>query len=325
VRKAPKASWSVDIFRRTFEWTTHLGARDAWATVTAAFLLVAFTDWVTGRGVSMSIGYTIVICLTAWTLRQRAGVAMIALTVTATTLINGFSDAHPVEGLHLGAAAATWNTLSRVLVAYLIVLLLSTLRYALDVEKWRADTDALTGVFNKGAFLREMRSARARAAERGHQVVLAYMDLDGFKGVNDRFGHAAGDDVLRAFASEAAGRIREYDLFARIGGDEFLALLVVPGNADAGTVAGLLHHRLNTVLRETGYPVTCSMGALMFAKGDTRSDQELIGTADSLMYEVKRAGKNALRVAFAETSAPAPGPMPKIVKANFDRRRKLAA
>jgi len=148
-------------------------------------------------------------------------------------------------------------------------------------------------------------SAHAATAKRdGRALVFIYMDLDGFKSVNDLHGHAAGDNVLQLFAAAAARSIRNGDLFARMGGDEFALLLRLPPEVDGARVAELLHGRLTAILKGTGLPVTCSMGALVLSPDMVEETGAMFEQADALMYEAKRSGKDGLRIARGGVLAP---------------------
>lgn len=128
------------------------------------------------------------------------------------------------------------------------------------------------------------------------------MDLDGFKQINDRYGHNAGDRILRLFADGAVATIRDGDLFARIGGDEFVAMLAIPTVADGEHVASLVHGRISAILTQTGLPVSCSMGALVATAAQLEPLDAAVQLADSLMYKVKLSGKAALHVARVDQS-----------------------
>ncbi len=96
-----------------------------------------------------------------------------------------------------------------------------------------ADRDVLTPLYNRRAFMRELSRAIAFCRRYGAQATLLYLDLDGFKGVNDALGHAAGDAALKRVAGLLSANIRESDVAARLGGDEFALLLFQAGEADA--------------------------------------------------------------------------------------------
>jgi diguanylate cyclase (GGDEF)-like protein len=148
-----------------------------------------------------------------------------------------------------------------------------------------AFTDPLTGVPNRRAFLDRL-SAAVAAAPTGQCTVVFLVDLDGFKGVNDRSGHAAGDAVLKAVTSALGGVVRETDTVARLGGDEFAVLAEVT-NVSAGEI---LAERLRAAVAAAGRAsrVTASVGAAEVLPGD--DVEELLHRADSAMYRSKTAG-----------------------------------
>lgn len=283
---------------RSFRWTMRLDPRHAWLAVGIALALTSLADWLTGPSVSMTIGYLFVDCLAAWTLRERVGIAMVLMSIAIGTAINGFGYLPALDHSGMSTSIAIWNTATRAASAIMIVLMVATLRHSIDSERWRASTDYLTRSLNGGAFRSQIERVAREGQRKGATLLLLYMDLDGFKAVNDRHGHAAGDAVLRGFADEARARMRPDDLFARLGGDEFCALLAIEASAAPEQVAESLHARLSEALRATGHSVTCSMGAVVVdaaAAGDT---ERLLQLADEAMLEVKRNGKDAIRIAF---------------------------
>lgn len=283
---------------RSFRWTMWLDQRQAWFAVGTALAATVIADWATGPSVSLTIGYLFVDCLAAWTLRERAGIGMVLTSVAIGSAINGFGYIPQIDQTGLSTTVAVWNTVTRAASAIMIVLMVATLRHTIDSERWRASTDYLTRSLNGGAFRSQIERVARIGRRRGLALLLLYMDLDGFKAVNDRHGHAAGDEVLRRFADEARARMRADDLFARLGGDEFCALLAIESDAVPEQVAESLHARLSEALRATGHAVTCSMGAVVVdaaAAGDT---ERLLRLADEAMLEVKRNGKDAIRIAF---------------------------
>ena len=151
-----------------------------------------------------------------------------------------------------------------------------------------AATDPLTGCLNRRAFLERLDRAAAGA---GAGWVVCLVDLDGFKGVNDRAGHAAGDAVLRAVTVALGGVVRETDTVARLGGDEFAVLAA----ADAGgseALAARLREAVAAAGGATG--VTASVGATDVRPGD--EGDEVLGRADQAMYLAKGAGGNRVTV-----------------------------
>jgi two-component system cell cycle response regulator len=160
-----------------------------------------------------------------------------------------------------------------------------------------ARTDALTGVLNRGAIVEELEMEAERASREGRPLGLGMLDIDHFKLVNDTYGHAAGDEVLREVVQRVLGVMRPYDTFGRFGGEEFLVL--VPGSGERELVAVL--ERIRSAIGSSpivvdGHElvVTVSLG------GATRSRESadgLIARADDALYTAKEQGRDRVVLA----------------------------
>ncbi|HZL29529.1 MAG TPA: GGDEF domain-containing protein [Pseudolabrys sp.] len=186
-----------------------------------------------------------------------------------------------------------------------IMLLLVKDRHVL-AYRTAASTDHLTGLRNRRAFLEAANAMQARQGARGEPVTLLMFDLDHFKSVNDRFGHATGDSVLRVFAQVALASMRASDVVGRLGGEEFAAI-VPEAMGDAVQVA----ERLRTAFQVTGLIVddiavgaTVSIG-LATTYRSTQTLDALILRADDALYEAKHGGRN--RYCCAEDEPGQPG------------------
>ena len=157
-----------------------------------------------------------------------------------------------------------------------------------------AHFDALTGLPNRVLLARRLQEAMVRARQHGTLLGVAYLDLDGFKPVNDRFGHGAGDRLLMAVAGRLSRALRTDDCVARLGGDEFVLLL--PGLESCADCETRLHRVMESVAAP--YPldservvVTASIGYTLFPSDDADADT-LLRHADQAMYAAKQAGRN---------------------------------
>jgi diguanylate cyclase (GGDEF)-like protein/PAS domain S-box-containing protein len=164
----------------------------------------------------------------------------------------------------------------------------------------QASTDFLTGLANRRSFMERLETEfqRVRRYPRQASCVLA-LDLDHFKRVNDTWGHAAGDAVLRQVAALMQRAVRRPDALARSGGEEFLLLLPDTGRDAAVAMAERLRLRLRatpTRVGETLIPVTISIGVSAISPADTAASQ-VLARADAALYEAKRAGRDAVRLA----------------------------
>ncbi|WP_020186419.1 sensor domain-containing diguanylate cyclase [Methylopila sp. 73B] len=161
-----------------------------------------------------------------------------------------------------------------------------------------ARTDALTGVANRRRFAERLAHDIATARSRGEPLALIALDIDHFKAINDRFGHAVGDEVLKAVAKRAAGALRHDDMIARVGGEEFAALLPRATGDEAKLVADRLHRAIVSLpiaLEGLTLGVTISLGGALLRAEDA-APETLTARADAALYAAKARGRN--RVAF---------------------------
>jgi diguanylate cyclase (GGDEF)-like protein len=168
----------------------------------------------------------------------------------------------------------------------------------------QASTDGLTELANRREFEESLANEISRAERFGGTLALILADLDNFKQVNDRFGHQAGDEVLRAFADILRETVRDIDVAARYGGEEFAVLLPQTDIAGAEALAERLREAVETrpmaTAQDTPVTVTSSFGVASFPEAGTALG--LFAAADDALYRAKRAGKNC--VVCAETNGP---------------------
>lgn len=174
--------------------------------------------------------------------------------------------------------------------------LVRDLREANILLKHNAMTDAVTGLPNRRALIEEVSRRLARRERDGSDLLVAFIDLDGFKQINDRHGHDAGDRFLQAIAHDLAGSHRADDFTARIGGDEFVVL--ASANADDNGAESALRARLEAATTKPFDLDTCvidyagaSIGVITAQRDRQEAEGELV-RADAAMYVVKRARKS---------------------------------
>ena len=157
-----------------------------------------------------------------------------------------------------------------------------------------ADIDTVTGIFNRRGFDRELARSLAYVKRYGTRAALFYIDLDGFKPVNDRHGHAAGDAMLKAIATMLTRNVRASDTVARLGGDEFGLILWNLGEGDAGSKAWALEAAITEAAIDwQGEPlaVGASIGFAMIGAEDELA--AVMARADQAMYARKAARKGS--------------------------------
>jgi diguanylate cyclase (GGDEF)-like protein/PAS domain S-box-containing protein len=202
---------------------------------------------------------------------------------------------------------------------YLAIFSDITLRKREALELYDLAThDALTGLSNRSSFSEQFRQAITRAKRAGRLVGLLYLDLDRFKPVNDRLGHACGDQLLRTVARRLRGLVRAEDTVARLGGDEFAVILEhLPRPQDAAPTARKILRALTRPFQLDGHRagVTASVGIAIYPL-DGASVEILLKRADRAMYRAKSGRGNEFRfwgdprtgAAVRAPAAPAPSP-----------------
>lgn len=255
----------------------------------AAVLLfgAAAADLLTGPDIAWLIFYLPPIALLAW-YRNWPDTRLVALAAGLADL----SVAVYSSGVGAPTFTQWWNVGVHTGVFLFVGFLLAQLRTALREEQQVARTDDLTGVANSRSFLEYATLELARQRRYYHPVSLAFLDCDDFKRVNDFYGHARGDELLRRIALTITQTLREVDVVARLGGDEFGILLPESDQKAASYVMRKLRNALKPVGDQ--YGVTFSMGIVTYLQPAQSVDQ-MLHAADKVMYDVKRTGKNAAR------------------------------
>jgi diguanylate cyclase (GGDEF)-like protein/PAS domain S-box-containing protein len=176
------------------------------------------------------------------------------------------------------------------------------LQAALESEKNLSRVDFLTGIPNRRMFYQALTLEGKRSRRYGRPITLIYIDVDNFKYLNDQFGHATGDELLKTIGTTLETTVRSTDMAARLGGDEFAVLLPETDEPSAGVIVAKLRQNLQTAIGPKGWPVTFSFGVVTFPIA-LDSTEEMIKRADEFMYEAKRGGKSAVVSRVIETVA----------------------
>jgi diguanylate cyclase (GGDEF)-like protein len=246
-------------------------------------------------------------------LLRRHGLAGATVAVTAASVAASAAVTCAMMALFFGGVTRAAVILSVGVPAVLApVFTFGQLRLIVQLQSAREElrhlsiTDDLTGAFNRRHFVEIARREAARAAATGAPFAVVLMDLDGFKEINDRHGHAGGDHVIRAVSEACRDALPPDGVFARLGGEEFGALLPGAGPASARKTAETLRRVVSLApIRWGGQAVrvTASLGVAAYAAAGCGVDALMLA-ADDALYAAKRNGKNRVEMA-AECPAPA--------------------
>jgi diguanylate cyclase (GGDEF)-like protein len=260
----------------------------------SAFLMlfaVVSADIQVGYQYAVLLFYFIPIAWTAW-LAGNIPAIIIAIFCSLSRIVVKVDEVS-----HTGDSSPEllWNISTELVFFLIFVGLLLKLHHQFDTERSLARTDGLTMLCNARAFEVAVSGERERLRRYGRVMSLVYLDLDNFKTVNDRWGHAAGDDLLITIARTMSSNIRQVDVAARLGGDEFALLLPETAKEGAEIVVNRLREKMLVAVQERGWPVTCSIGCVTFEAAPD-SVEAMLKEADSAMYISKKTGKNKIEM-----------------------------
>jgi diguanylate cyclase (GGDEF)-like protein len=231
----------------------------------------------------------------AWILRLGMVRASLVLAFLATIVSFVIASIAVIaSGGRMTAPSIIASTVTPALTAGLFSAVILRLIYDLDEAEKRnkklATTDDLTGIRNRRSFIELAEREMSIARRYGRQFTLMLFDVDNLKHINDRYGHLAGDRVLKQIAQSCKSIIRETDVLARLGGDEFVVLITQSENLDLEDYMQRIHRCISEIdrLDEVVEPITVSMGAHRYTEGIEDID-ELFRLADEAMYSSKQA------------------------------------
>lgn len=239
--------------------------------------------------ISLLIFHLIPVVMATWCISTRWGIITAFISIAswlyADIATTGTFTSPLIPALNEGLT----------LVGFLFtVYILSRLRLGMERERELASMDHLTGIFNRRAFYEKAGFEIDRSRRFSRPLSAAYLDLDNFKDINDSHGHSTGDSLLRTVALTVSTHIRAVDIFARVGGDEFVILFPETGSGSIQSVAEKLSAHLATSMKARRWDVTFSLGVITFDHPPENVD-EILRLSDMVMYRAKREGKNCIR------------------------------
>ena len=259
----------------------------ALAIACAAYALVVASDY-SSTELSVAPFYLLLVLYVSWTCGRVWGVFFAVLCATTEISLGWILAFDYSWNVYLYL-----NVLSRALAYALVVFLTSALRIRYEIGEHSARHDFVTGALAPRAFYEALGAELARQRRSRKALSVAYIDCDHFKAVNDRRGHAEGDELLRSIVNTARTKFRQTDTIARLGGDEFGLILPDTDSAGAARAIGELRQALRAAMDSNGWDVGFSIGVGTFVCVDA-SPEELVSICDALMYEAKRQGKDRL-------------------------------
>jgi len=244
-------------------------------------ILFGIFDAITPSQYSFILLYFFPVALTTWFAGQSAGFFITVLCTFFWARAN----------LQVDLLSFTSNILSTLSVFFILSIMITRLRQMWEKENLLSRTDQLTGVMNRRGFDEIVEYEILSLNRQNSPFSLAYLDLDNFKEVNDRFGHKKGDELLKAVVTCLAENLRRTDLIARLGGDEFTIFFPATDQNAVKLVMLKVREQLHLLSEKNNWPISFSIGVITSV--DSKCElEEIISLADKLMYEVKKSGKD---------------------------------
>jgi diguanylate cyclase (GGDEF)-like protein len=312
---------AVQGFRRFFHRPPSVG----WEYGALAAILAGLVYWtyvspdVSARGAMISGFLAYIRFVIAWVVeryrpagRPKYGYRFVSIAAVLGAVIHavrcvvyGFGFAHettfledtPLNVMFLGMAILTLPCLSVGMV------MLAHDRLAERMERL-ATIDDLTGVLGRRAFIARTEALFEHAKAANSKLSIAILDIDNFKGINDRYGHAAGDQALAHVALTISGEIRQTDVLGRIGGEEFALLLPLTGKEEAARLTNRLRAIVAaSISRAAAGDVACTLSAGVEEFGDGDTVAAVMARADTALYAAKANGRNCVMLAQPSKSS----------------------
>ena len=289
-------------FVLSFHYLNFYKKESNWKLAIETWVMIAFITWVlmhTGGLTSPLVNlYLLVIITTALTLGKAATLLQMALIGACYLYLD-----EPIKAESLGVYIAGLGAqlAPMILVAYITTMLSSDIRRALVHIKALSETDELTGVLNMRAFTAIAERLSRQSARYNHPYTIVMIDSDSLKVVNDQHGHPAGNRLLQMLVQCIQAQLRETDIVARYGGDEFVLLLPETTSIGGEKLAARIRQRVEAaVLTTRTDPVSSTVSVGVAAYPEHASDLETVmERADQALYTSKTSGKNRVTVATA--------------------------
>lgn len=262
------------------------------ALIIFGYVLIGWADYISGIEVRVYPLYFLPLSLAAW----RFGKVGAILASVVATFIWDLANWAENPDFHY-SINPIWilNTLLQAVAFGTVAALILWVRSRLKLEEGLSRIDSLTGLANIRALYSSAGLAIAACRRNSRPFTLAYIDLDNFKCVNDRYGHSRGDALLRDVANILINSLRVTDMAARVGGDEFVVCLPDTSESQARPLLERIRAALEVVFPKGECAISASIGAYSWDVPPESVD-EMMSTADQIMYKVKTGGKNRMEI-----------------------------
>lgn len=260
--------------------------------ILGALIMVGVLGWLdydSGHEITFLFFYIFPIALTVIYVNLVASHAIIALSIAVWVISNQQAGEE-----YTSEAIRFWNVLVQLVTFSMFAVLLNVLKISIAHKKTLAHTDSFTNLIDRSEFYRFVQMEIHRAQRYHSSFAVAYLDIDSFKHVNDKLGHAVGDYLLHYIAQSIKNSLRKTDLIARIGGDEFAVLFPEIDEKGAYRAVEKMRDYLANKMTQNQTSVTFSIVIAYFPTSPSYSVVELFIKAKQLMVKAKMQGKESI-------------------------------
>jgi diguanylate cyclase (GGDEF)-like protein len=295
---------SYALFILGFHYLNFYRKESRWKIAIETWVMIAFITWVlwlTGKADSPLLNLYLLVIITCGLTLGKMMTLLELLLITSCYLYMGH-DVYAYKIFSMGHFSDLMaNFAPFLLVAYLTTMLSADLHYARQSLTNLAQRDELTGLFNRRAFNSMLDIEISKATRYKKHFALLLIDIDNLKTTNDKYGHDAGDRLIKKIAGTVETSLRTSDTISRIGGDEFIVLMPETNLQPAMEVAQRIKESVNDamlILQQDRVPISVSIGVACYPEHG-RDFNELLYNADRAMYKSKETGRDSINTADA--------------------------
>lgn len=280
-----------------FRYLNFKTTESRWKITIETWVMIAFITWVllyTGRNESPLLNLFLLVIITSGLTLGKAITLLEFILITCIYLYLGYPSFEAKTFALTDFTQIMIKFAPFLLISYLISMLSADLHFARQMFQHLSETDELTGLLNKRAYAKLSQREIAKSQRYGHPFSVIMVDADTLKTVNDKYGHDAGDKLIRTIAETIRLNLRETDILARYGGDEFVVFLPETTAEQGAEIAERIRYATSAIkfmAQNEQLPVSVSIGLASYPR-DSSAAEDILDRADRALYVSKQEGRN---------------------------------
>ena len=288
-------------FTLIFRYINFHTIESRWKIAIETWVMIGFITWIlayTGKSDSPLLNLYLLVIITSGLTLGKLTTMLEFVLITCLYLWLGYPDFNTLDFNIADFTKLMIKFTPFLLIAYLVSMLSADLHFARQLFQYISETDELTGLFNKRAFDKLSHREKAKSQRYGHPFTVLMADADTLKIVNDQYGHGAGDKLITTIAETIKMNLRETDILARYGGDEFVIFLPETSSEQAKEVADRVCEAVAAIkfmIQHQSMAISVSIGMASYPQ-DSSTVDDILELADRALYASKQAGRNRVTV-----------------------------